>query len=52
MFPVILENTWGMESDALIFNSVTSLAINDQFVFVGTGSSGLWKRPISEILKN
>ena len=44
-------NTWGMESDRLIFDKITSLNINDQYVFVGTYDKGLWRRLISDVLK-
>ncbi len=41
--------TWSSINEGLMDNDITTLGCNDQYLFAGTYSNGVWKRHLSEI---
>jgi hypothetical protein len=42
-------SSWSDISEGLLLNSVNDIGVSGAFVFAGTGTAGVWKRPLSEI---
>jgi photosystem II stability/assembly factor-like uncharacterized protein len=43
-------DTWADVSQGLINNNILELTIKDSTLFVGTDGSGIWKRPLAEMI--
>ena len=44
-----LGNSWQSANDGLVNGFILSLYLSDSLLYAGSGGSGVWKRPLSEI---
>jgi ligand-binding sensor domain-containing protein len=44
--------TWAEFNDGLMDSAIYSLAVNDSFLFAGTDTTGVWRRPLSDLAQS